>query len=102
MYPGQDDPGRPMEKACFWIANFDLSAIELRCRKPAALMPTSHNHRHIEGFMYVEGQRCQNVAAFTGRYTPEQGAVYAKACRVVCDRAERKSSVPEHRPRPIG
>ena len=43
--------------------------------------------------MYVEGEGSRSVANYTGKYTPEQGAVYAKACKVVCDKAIRKSKV---------
>ena len=94
VYPGRDEPGRPMNKACFWIANFDLSSMELRCRIPAALMPNTHEHRHIRGTMYVDGVGSTCVAAYTGRYVPEQGAVYAKACRKRCDTSTRNSVVP--------
>ena len=34
---------------------------------------------------------------YTGKYTPEQGAVYAKSCKVVCDKAVRKSKVQDSR-----
>ena len=90
VYPGRGDPGRPINKACLWIANFDLSGTELRCRQPAALMATSHDHRHARGQMYVEGEGSQSVAGYTGRYTPQQGAVYAKACKAVCDAVVRR------------
>ncbi len=33
-YPGDDDPGTPMRKTQDWLANWDLSAIELRCEDP--------------------------------------------------------------------
>ena len=97
MYPGRDDPGRPINKACFWIANFDLSGMELRCRNPAALLATTHGHRHARGSMYVEGEGSRSVANYTGKYTPEQGAVYAKACKVLCEKAVRKSKVQDSR-----
>ena len=47
--------------------------------------------------MYVEGEGSRSVANYTGKYTPEQGAVYAKACKVVCDKAVRKSKVQDSR-----
>ena len=89
VYPGKDDPGRPMQKACLWIANFNLSAMELRCRKPSALAPTTHTHRHCRGGMTVTGEGSMNVAAYSGRYTAVQGTVYGKSCRVFCDTHER-------------
>ena len=88
-YPGIDDPGRPIQKAVFWIANFDLSSMELRCRKPSALMGTSHEHKHARGTMKVEGEGWQSVARYTGKYTPEEGAVYGKACKAYCDSVAR-------------
>ena len=43
--------------------------------------------------MYVEGEGSQSVAAYTGRYTPQQGAVYAKACKAVCDTVVRQKRI---------
>ena len=74
-----------MQKALVWLANFDLSCMELRCRKPAALVGSSHEHRHVRGGMHVECVGHRNVASYTGKYTAELGAVYAKAVRAfVC------------------
>ena len=44
--------------------------------------------------MYVEGEGSQHVAAFTGRYTNTQGAVYAKACKVFCNHVDRTDDSP--------
>ena len=90
QYPGADNPESPMRKAQFWISNFDLSGIELRCRYPAALIGTSHDHTHIRGTMYVQGEGWKSVAEFSGRYTPEQGTVYARLVKSFCATIERK------------
>ena len=74
-----------------WIANFDLSALELRCRKPSALAPTTHNHRHCRGGMTVIGEGSMSVASYSGRYTAVQGTVYGKACKTFCETHERPS-----------
>ena len=79
IYPGEDDPGCPIHKASHWMANFDLSGLELRCTCPFALMPASHTHKHARGTMTVGGVRNIGVANFTGKYTGPQGAVYAKS-----------------------
>jgi len=89
VYPGRDEPGRPIQKAVFWMANFDLSAMELRCRYPAALAGAGHKHRHIRGTMYVEGEGSQSVASYTGKYVPEQATVYAKSVATFCKNTER-------------
>ena len=81
IYPGKDDPGRPIQKAMVWLANYDLSALEARCRKPAALVGTSHDHRHARGGMYVECEGWRSVARYTGKYTAEMSTVFAKACQ---------------------
>ena len=97
VYPGRDDPGRPIQKACYWISNFDLSALEVRCRKPAALLATTHEHRHARGSMYVEGEGSRSVANYTGKYTPEQSSVYGKSCRMFCETASRQNKILDSR-----
>ena len=52
-------------------------------------MASSHEHCHARGGMYVEGWGHQGVARNTGKYTPEMGAVYGKACRQFCSQKER-------------
>ena len=47
-YPGEDDPGKPMLKSQLWVASFDLSGMELRCRKPLALVGSSHKQPKSE------------------------------------------------------
>ena len=39
--------------------------------------------------MYVEGWGHQGVARYMGKYTPEMGAVYGKACCQFCSQKER-------------
>ena len=75
LYPGVEDPGRPIHKATFWLTNFDLSNMELRCRKPKALLGTIHAHRHALGGMMVPGEGWRSVANYTSKYTTEQGSV---------------------------
>ena len=93
-YPGIEDPGRPIQKATFWLTNLDLSSMELRCRKPGALLGTSHYHRHALGGMMVPGEGWRSVANYTGKYTAEHGAVYAKPCRAFCETVNRKVKRP--------
>ena len=83
-YPGEDDPGRPIQKAVIWLVNPDLSSIELRSKNAAALADNTHEHVHARGIMYVKGEGSQRVAQYTGQCTGVQGAVYAKACRKLC------------------
>ena len=77
IYPGDDDKGAPQRKSQVWMANFDLSGMELRCRKPAALIACSHEHSRIRGRMKVDGRPC-GVAESSGTYSPELSTVYAK------------------------
>jgi len=91
IYPGNDDPGRPIQKALVWLANYDLSCLESRCRKPAALVGTSHEHRHARGGMHVECEGWKSVAAYTGKYTAELGTVFAKACHAFVAETSRRS-----------
>ena len=102
VYPGRDEPGCPIQKACVWVANFDLSPLELRCRKPAALVPCTHQHRHARGCMYVDGVGSRSVAAFPAAYTPAQGAVYAKACQNFCETLKSSSAKNRKTPKSSG
>ena len=53
--------------------------VELRCRHPAALFHSTHEHRHAKGHMKVACEKgWKSVPEHTGKYTPEIGAVYAK------------------------
>ena len=92
IYPGVDDFGCPIQKACVWISNFDLSMLELRCKKPAALFPSTHVHKHARGVMHVEGVGSKGVADYTARYTSELSAVYAKACKEFVQKTERRGA----------
>ena len=65
-----------MMKSHEWLANFVLSLLELRCRKPAALAGSSHGHVHVRGWMMHEG-KCCSVATYRGAYSPELATVYA-------------------------
>ena len=73
-YPGADAPGQPILKAVVWLANFDLSALELRCKNSSALVDCTHEHIHARGTMRVEGEGTQRVAQYTGRYNAVQGS----------------------------
>ena len=92
VYRGKDDPGRPIQKAMIWLSCFDLSELELRCRHPAALVGSSHEHRHARGNMLVECEGWQSVARASGRYTPETAAVYAKCVRSFVYSIKRRKS----------
>ena len=67
---GRADYQRPMLKQATWLANFDLSGMELHCRTPNALAGASHEHKQIRGSMYVEGEGSCSVAQASGRYSP--------------------------------
>ena len=41
--------GRPMEKEQEWMANFDISEMNLRCRNPKCRVGSSHVHQHARG-----------------------------------------------------
>ena len=84
-YPGDDDPGAPIMKGQYWMSNMDISAIELRCREPLALMKSTHVHRHALGTMTVDGIKGIGVANYTGKYVGPQSAIYAKAVRNACE-----------------
>ena len=90
-YPGADAPGQPMLKAVIRLANFDLSAMELRCKNSSALADCTHEHVHARGTMHVKGEGSQRVAQYTGRYTAVQGSVYAKACQRFCAGHSRRT-----------
>ena len=53
VYPGKDDPGEPIKKAQKWAATFSLESMQLKCRKPLALLGCTHEHREIRGRMNV-------------------------------------------------
>ena len=67
-----------MQKCKQWMSNFDLSPLNLQCRKPAALVGTSHEHKQIRGTMKMPDGRWISVAAYSGKYTPEECTVYAR------------------------
>jgi hypothetical protein len=81
IYPGIDAPGVPMQKGQHWVANFDLSGMAFRCRKAAALVDATHDHRPVKGSMKIDTGRWASVASFSGRDTAQQGAVYAECLR---------------------
>ena len=88
VYPGDDNPGQPIQKSTYWIANFDLSSLELRCRHPNALMGSTHEHKHARGTMKVQGKTA-SVAEHTGRYSSALGALYGKCVRSFCEQTSR-------------
>ena len=90
-YPGADALGQPINKPVVWLANFDLSALELRCKNSSALVDCTHEHAHARGTMRVEGEGTQRVAQYTGRYNAVQGSVYAKACERFCAECARRT-----------
>ena len=57
--------------------------MELRCRKPAALVGSSREHVHVRGRMRYEGKWCSG-ATFSGAYSPELSTVYAKCVAAAC------------------
>ena len=73
-YPGDDDRGAPHRKSQIWLANFGLSGMELRCRRPSALAGSSHDHKRIRGRMLVSGKSFA-VAEHSGKYSAEPGSV---------------------------
>ena len=77
------------ESRRFWLANFDLTGLELRCRRPNALAGSSHEHRRIRGNMKVDGKSFA-VAEYSGKYSQELCAVYAKEAARVCRNTERQ------------
>ena len=87
--PLEDDEPEPIQKSCVWVSNFDLACMEMRCRKPHALMPSVHQHRHARGTVRLPGQGWIDVAKYSGRYTDVQGAVYGKSCKAFVDTAAR-------------
>ena len=92
---GRADYQRPMLKQATWLANFDLSGMELHCRSPNALAGASHEHKQIRGSMYVEGEGSCSVAQASGRYSPVQSTVYAKSCKAFISRAVRPLDRPD-------
>ena len=64
--------------------------MELRCRKPAALVEMTHGHRQVRGHMNVECEGRQSVPEHSGKYTAELGAVFGKACKAFVDSVDRK------------
>ena len=89
IYHGDDDKGAPCRKSQIWLANFDLSGLELRCRRPNALAGCSHEHRRIRGRMLVNGESF-SVAEYSGKYNPELATVYSKEVQRVCNALERQ------------
>ena len=81
-------PFEPIQKSVLWIANFDLSIMELRCRKPMALTHTAHVHKHARGTVKMP-EGWVDVSKLSGRYTEVQGAVYGKACKDFADQTGR-------------
>jgi hypothetical protein len=90
VYPGVDDPGRPMRKTQEWGANFDLSPLCLKCRKPEALVGASHDHKIVRGSMKLPDGHWSSVAEWSGRYPAEQSTVYARCVRNALAEVERK------------
>ena len=89
-------PYEPILKSALCIANFDLSIMELRCRKPLVLMPSVHSHKHARGTVRLPGEGWVDVSKFSGRYTEVQGAVYGKSCKAFVDRTMAGDRVEPH------
>ena len=62
------------------MANFVLSLMEQRCRRPKALVGCSHEHAPIRGRAKVDGVSV-SVAEVSGIYTPVQATLYARCVR---------------------
>ncbi len=60
--------GCPMLKSQYWMANFDLTPIALRCRAPLrAVMGASHEHQQIRGSVKTQYGSWISLAKFSGR-----------------------------------
>ena len=81
-------PGQPMLKSQYWMANFNLSGMELRCRLPLALLGSTHKHAEVRGKMKFEG-RSVSVAEYSGAYSPVQGTLYARSVARAVEGATR-------------
>ena len=79
----------PIQKSAIWVSNFDLSSMEMRCKKPLALMPPVHAHKHVRGTVRIPREGWIDVSKYSGRYTDVQGAVYGKSCKAFVDRTSR-------------
>jgi hypothetical protein len=69
-------------KSQIWMANFDLSGVELRCERPFALTPSTDEHRHALGVVAVDGEVGVGVANYIGECVGPQCAIYAKCVAV--------------------
>ncbi len=80
-----------MWKTQDWLANWDLSAIELRCEDPqsrthpwqGAVVASEHRHRQVRGSMRLPTGRWMKVAEYSGAYTPELACIYARGLALV-------------------
>ena len=89
IYLGYEYFGAPHRKSQVWMANFDVSGFELRCRRPNALAGSSHDHTRIRGRMHVDGKSFA-VAEYSGKYSPEFATVYAKEVKRACGKIIRQ------------
>ena len=76
--PNQPKKSRPIEKAQLWMSNYSLSGMGLRCKKPRAVLPCTHKHEIAKGSFKSADEGWQSRAAWSGKYTAEMGAVYAR------------------------
>ena len=97
--PGDDDAyppmGRPMEKEQEWMANFDISEMNLKCRNPKCLVASSHVHQHARGSVKLPEGRWLSLAAYSGRYSPELSTLYAACLKRALDGQGGAPVVPE-------
>ena len=70
--------GRPMQKEQEWMANFDIGAMNLKCRNPKCLVGSSHVHQHARGGVKLPEGRWLSLARYSGRYTAELSTLYAE------------------------
>lgn len=92
VYLGDDRKDVPIRKSQTWMSNFDLSLMELRCKRPRALVECTHDHAQIRGRTKVDGVS-RSVAELSGAYTPVQATAYARCVRKVVEATKHRPAV---------
>ena len=60
------------------MANFDISAMNLRCHDPKCLVASSHLHQHVRGGVKLPEGKWLSLARYSGKYTAELSTLYAE------------------------